>query len=287
MTILGMMPAVAQTECPKPYAGSTMKRRHLLEIHDQAWCPPGVRDGLTDLLRHAINKVDAFGPIIPQLLSAMERSGSRDIVDLCSGGGGPWPSLLPHLAGCDSGVDRVILTDLYPNLKALGAVQALDPGRVTIENRPVSVLQVPSRLKGFRTQFNAFHHFRPDEAQAILQNAVDSREGIGIFELASRRPSTIGGMAMVSPMVAWWGTPLVRPVRPAAWFWTYYLPVLPVVFTIDGVVSCLRAYTCAELESMVERLDDPGYHWDIGVHGKEPFEVTYLIGYPLGGGGSN
>jgi hypothetical protein len=239
---------------------------------------------LTDLLRHAVNKVDAFGPIIPRLLSAMERSGTRGLVDLCSGGGGPWPSLLPHLTGSDTNVDRVVLTDLYPNFKALGAVQALDPDRVVIEKRPVSVLQVPGRLKGFRTQFNAFHHFRPEEAQAILQNAVDCGEGIGIFELPSRRVTTMCGMAMVSPMVAWLGTPLVRPVRPAAWFWTYYLPVLPMVFTIDGVVSCLRAYNCDELEAMVARLDDPGYHWDIGVHGKEPFEVTYLIGCPPSGG---
>jgi hypothetical protein len=52
----------------------------------------------------------------------------------------------------------------------------------------------------------------------------------------------------------------------------------------DGVVSCLRAYNCDELEAMVARLDDPGYHWDIGVHGKEPFEVTYLIGCPPSGG---
>ncbi len=50
-------------------------------------------------------------------------------------------------------------------------------------------MKVPRELKGFRTMFTSFHHFPPEEARAILQNAVDAGEGIGIFEITRRAPS--------------------------------------------------------------------------------------------------
>jgi hypothetical protein len=39
--------------------------------------------------------------------------------------------------------------------------------------------------------FTSFHHFRPAAAEAIIQNAVDARQGIGIFEVTRRSLSAI------------------------------------------------------------------------------------------------
>jgi hypothetical protein len=35
-----------------------------------------------------------YAPIVPRLRAALEKTGERQIVDLCSGGGGPWLRLL-------------------------------------------------------------------------------------------------------------------------------------------------------------------------------------------------
>jgi len=48
-------------------------------------------------------------------------------------------------------------------------------------------MNVPAELKGLRTMFTSFHHFLPEEARAVLQNAVDAGEGIGIFEITAAR----------------------------------------------------------------------------------------------------
>ena len=88
-----------------------MGRLHLLELEDQPWYPAAVRDAATDFLRFALESGDIYAPAAPLLQDLLARTGTRQIVDLCSGGGGPWTRLLPAL---DSDV-RVCLTDLYPN----------------------------------------------------------------------------------------------------------------------------------------------------------------------------
>ncbi|HET8713150.1 MAG TPA: hypothetical protein VFM23_05645 [Gemmatimonadales bacterium] len=235
-------------------------RLHLVEIHDLPWCPPSLRDGLTDFLAFSLNLARAYEPAGPLLRRAVARTGARRIVDLCAGAGGPWSWL-----GSEVGVP-VILTDLYPHA---GAVH---PG-------PVDARSVPESLDGFRTVFTAFHHFRPAEARAILADAVQKGQGIAVFEAARRAPWEILVVALT-----WLGVLLAAPfIKPWRWsrlFWTYLPPLLPLVGTFDGIVSCLRAYSSAELETLVSGLDS--YDWEIGDlrGGWSPLRGTYMIGIP-------
>lgn len=146
----------------------------------------------------------------------------------------------------------------------------------------VDAANVPSELNGFRTMFTSFHHFSPEEARAILQNAVDARQGIGMFEITRRAPSTIALMFPWAFML-FFCTPLVRPFRLSRLFWTYVLPVIPLVLLIDGVVSCLRTYHPWELWEIIEKLNATDYQWQVGEHsgvfGRVP--ITYAIGCPI------
>jgi hypothetical protein len=47
----------------------------------------------------------------------------------------------------------------------------------------VNAMNVPLSLKGFRTQFNSFHHFKLADATLILHNVVHNNQPIGIFEV--------------------------------------------------------------------------------------------------------
>ena len=73
----------------------------------------------------------------------------------------------------------------------------------------MSATAVPARLSGFRTMFTSFHHFKPEQAQAILADAVRNRCGIGIFEFTYRMNwfllllSLIPGNLSESASVAW------------------------------------------------------------------------------------
>jgi hypothetical protein len=127
--------------------------------------------------------------------------------------------------------------------------------------------------------FTSFHHFPPEEARAILQNAVDAREGIGIFEIPRRAPSTIG-LTFAFIFMLFVCTPWIRPFRWLRLFWTFVLPIVPFVLLFDGVVSCLRAYRPQELREMVGKLAANDYVWEIGEHSTGKMPITYLIGYP-------
>jgi len=255
-------------------------RLHLIEFHEQLWFPATIREQITDALQFGLNLTQAYAPIAALLQSALERNRSHSIVDLCSGGGGPWRKLSETLRQSGQPL-QILLTDKYPkrspetDLKPASAVS----GRFY----PASVdpRDVPLALPGFRTMFSSFHHFSLEEARDVLQNAINAKEAIGIFEITRRTAGTIGLMfpwALLSLLF----TPWIRPFRWSRLLWTYIIPVIPLVLLFDGVVSCLRSYEPSELREIVEELNAPEYQWEIGarpgVLGLLP--VTYAIGIP-------
>ena len=79
-------------------------------------------------------------------------------------------------------------------------------------------------------------------------------------------------------------TPFIRPFRWSRLAWTYLLPLAPLVIWYDGLVSCVRTRSPAELRRLVEAVDAPGYRWQIGRQRMRglPLAVTYLVGTPDG-----
>ena len=250
-----------------------MPRLHVFEIHDQAWCPPSLRDALTDFLQFTINLVGTYDAVVPTLRDAIARAGATRVVDLCSGAGGPWRSWLREPRGMAPGFAApVVLTDKYPNRLA-------QSGALPFHSVPVDATAVPADLRGFRTVFTAFHHFRPAQARAMLADAVRQGQGIGVFEISRRAPLDIALIAMT-----WFAVlvfvPFIRPFRWSRLLWTYLPPVLPLVGAFDGVVSCLRTYSPAELRELLHGFDT--YDWQVGETRSpwSPLAVTYLVGVP-------
>ncbi len=59
---------------------------------------------------------------------------------------------------------RVTLTDKFPNLEAFERARSQSGNMIEFVTEPVDARAVPRELKGFRTIFNSFHHFRPPDA---------------------------------------------------------------------------------------------------------------------------
>ena len=255
-----------------------MKRRHLVELEDLPWWPRVFRDAATDYLVTALRFTRIYNGAAPRLAAALERSGANRIVDLCSGGGGPWPDLAPALRAAGADV-TVCLTDKYPNIEAFENVASKVPG-TRFEMESISATDVPRHLSGFRTLFTAFHHFRPADARAILASAVRDRQGIAICEATSRRPAALVMMLGV-PLSVWLLTPVIRPFRWSRLFWTYLVPVIPLATFFDGIVSCLRTYTPEEMMAMAKEVGGDAFDWEAGVECPPGLlAVPYLIGIP-------
>src|SRR5713226_3541049 len=260
--------------------GMPIPRLQLFELEDQSWCPTVIRDLCTDYI-HFIEITFRLHRAVVRLLAAVLRTTqSEHVIDLCSGGGGPIPALQGALAA--EGLDlRFTLTDRFPNLPAFHRVEATSHGRITYVAHPVDARAVPKDLKGFRTIFNSFHHFRPTDAKAILRDAAEAGESIGIFEIPERSLLVILA-TLFTPLFVALATPFIRPSGWRRLFWTYVVPLVPLTCLWDGIVSQIRAYTVGELDRLTQDLAHDSYQWRTGQVAipSTPGHVTYLLGYP-------
>ena len=257
-----------------------MRRFHLFELEDQSWFPALIRDAGTAFLEFAGRIGGQAEALAPVLSSALQRARENRIVDLCSGGSGPLPTALAVIAQQQDQTITATLTDLYPNRNAFERTTRSNPA-ITAVYEPVDATSVPDDLKGLRTMFNGFHHFRPALAKRILASAVEDRESIAILEVVARHPLTLLSM-LFAPLLAYLSVPFLRPFR---WGWiplTYLIPVIPLFIFWDGFVSCLRCYSQDELHEMTKDLTSDDYEWEIGeidLPG-QPLNGSYLIGSP-------
>lgn len=257
-----------------------MRRFHLFEIEDQSWCPATLRDLATDYLHFIQTALPIHRAITPLIRQTLSAAGTTHIVDLCAGGSGPLPAVIADLA--QSGVTATAtLTDLFPNVPAFEAVANASQGAIDYVRTPVDARAVPRELTGLRTLFNGFHHFKPEDARAILLDAAKARQPIAIFEASRRTFKTILPAVLLFPLSVWVFTPLMRPFSWKRLLFTYPLPCVPLICLWDALVSQLRAYTAEELLALGRPAGD-AMNWQAGYTPlmAGPGLLTYLVGWP-------
>lgn len=261
-----------------------MKRIHLFEFTDQAWYPATFRRMQTDYLQFAATLGTGHKNLLPLFIKAMQHAGTTEIVDLCSGGTGPWVRLQEHFRKAGLGV-QVKLTDKFPDPVAVQKWAETERQGIEYLPEPVDAKQVPAHLTGMRTLFEGFHHFKPEQARSILADAMRSSRAVGIFEASFMPPFGLL-LLCLSPLITFLTylmiTPFIKPRRLSRFLWTYLLPVVPLATCWDGIISMLRVYSVAELNELTAPLGGQGYTWESGQAstGTPVFVFTYLIGYP-------
>lgn len=261
-----------------------MKRIQLFEFEDLPWFPRELRDYLTHYIvtiHRLMNTPAALAPLVARLVSHAKRD---DIVDLCSGGGGPWADTLPLLESAYQLTPTVTLTDLYPNATASKTVNSNTSRRMKYRQRPTDAGNVPKDLNGPRTLICSFHHMPPPVAQKILADAVTKRAPILIFEISDNsHPKFLWWLAIITAFISvFFLTPFVRPLTWKQILLTYVVPILPLVIAWDGAVSNARTYTPEDLREMLDKIPQENYLWDIGTvkPARAPGKMLYVLGLP-------
>lgn len=253
-----------------------MKRIHLFEFEDFSWFPGFLRDYGTDFLQFLSNKTKLYKPIIPLLSTALKKSKQNQIIDLGSGGGGGLVVINQELKKEHPDL-KITLTDYYPNISAFKHTQEL-ADNFDYEQNSVDARNVPEHLKGLRTQFLSLHHFRPEDAKKILQNAINSNSSIAVFEAQERSFSSILAM-FFSPITVLLTTPFIRPFKLGRIIFTYLIPLVPLFVWWDGMASSFRTYSVKEMNELVNSLENnEQFEWNIGRVKSGPGVVLYLIG---------
>jgi hypothetical protein len=253
-----------------------MKRLHLFEFEDLHWFPVFLRNYITDFLQFIANLFDIYKPVIPLIEEGLTKGKTNTIIDLASGGGGGLIKLCSHLKKNNPSL-KIVLTDYYPNIDAFKNTVKQSPHFEYIE-ASVNALNVPLHLKGLRTQFLSFHHFKPAQALSILQNAITSKSPIAIFEIQERSLPSILSM-IFSPIAVLIVTPMIRPFKWGRILFTYLIPLCPLFVLWDGIVSSLRTYSINEMNELINRLHNKdSYEWQTGKIKSEPGVIIYLLG---------
>jgi hypothetical protein len=240
-----------------------MLRMQLFEIHDLPWVPAFVRESVVEVLGTTMKWGGIVRALLPAYREFLARTEGAEVLELCSGSGETARLLLDRLSAAEpaSGVPRLVLTDLTPRTElwralCAGRLDALSfvPGRI-------DATSVPKELGAGRSRLilNAFHHFTPPMARAILQDAYESSEGIFIAENFGRNPLGTIPCGLFGIPAAFANPLLTSRQRLAKALLTYLLPIIPAAVVWDGFVSSLRVYTDRDLLAMTRDLED--FEW--------------------------
>lgn len=254
-----------------------MKRRHVFEFNDLSWWPDSLRALLTDYLSFCFRISRPFAPRYDLIVEAMEATQTNSVVDLGSGAAGPWQELLEDLRQTALKPVLAVLTDKFPHPEAVKRLSGRNG--LTYWPKPVDARAVPPELNGVRTLFDLLHHFRPEQARAILADAVQQNQAIIVFENLYRSWFHFVG-AMFVPFSVLLTTVWIKPRSWRRLLFTYVIPIAPLVIAWDGAVSVLRCYRPRELEAMGREVAGDRYVWKAGAYHKGVMPVTYLVGYP-------
>ena len=257
-----------------------MKRIKGFEWEDQPWFPGFLRRYMMDFLRFVLNTGNLYKPVTQLLWQGIEQSGSRHVVDLCSGGGGAIPVVQKNLQTYSGKLIPFTLTDLYPDTELGKQVLQQSGNKLSYYPHPVNAADVPVTLQGFRTMFSAFHHFDDSTAKRVLQNAVETGEGVAIFD-GDRSLWFLFLILFFQPLAFLLFTPFIKPFSIRRLMFTYLLPVVPFCTLWDGIVSALRLYTRADMLRLSYEADKSGsYTWRTGkITNRLGISIVYLIGY--------
>lgn len=256
-----------------------MKHTHFFEFEDLNWIPAPFRNTITQITQYNLDFFRIYDPIFDKIDELLQTTGYTQIIDLCSGSSGPWPRLVTK---CKK-LSKVILTDKFPNLKKWDQVAKTSEGKIDYYKTPVDIQSIPDELKGLRTIFTGFHHFKPADAKKILAQTVAKDQPVAVFEFTERNLSSIIRGLILYILLPFLQIPFIKPRTMAGFFWTYLIPIIPIMHWWDGLVSSLRTYTTSELWEIINSIDWKKYHWEVGA---KPIKtcgmkgkITYLIGY--------
>ncbi len=251
------------------------------EFEDQPWFPAIIRDSMTDYLRFLFREFKLYQPILPVLKDALTKTQTNHILDLCSGSGGAVELIYDDLMVTFDKDVKIILSDLFPSELTYQYLSDKTHGGISGVKTPVDAADVPSDIKGFRTIFSGFHHFKRQKATEVLKNAVEAEAGIAIFDGGNKSLWMILLIVIGHPILLVLCTPFFKPFRLSRYIFTYLIPVIPFCTVWDGVISIMRLYSPKEMLQIALNANNENYFWTSGkVKNKFGMSIAYLVGYP-------
>ena len=252
-----------------------LPRAQLFEFNDRDWVPESLRDTIVETLSRSLDWGGFLAPLAPVIDEFLSAAGTTEVLDLCAGAGGPALILSQEAERLGLDAPRYLMTDLYPRVPLWTEARRRRPRSIDFIEDPVDATRIPASISRGRARVmvNAFHHFQPEMAGAILRDAVEQEASILISESFERDPR--GAFPMIPIGIpSLLATPLLSPRdRLAKAAWTWLTPIALAAGAWDAIISTLRIYSESDLRDLVAPFGH-GYRWKYGTYD-----------YPFGGRG--
>lgn len=220
---------------------------HLFEFMDLPWLPAGLRDTLREVLECGNSRPFRryYEWVADKVIDAARAGGLRRVVEL---GAGTAP-VTRHLAADPRSAGlSLVMCDNNPDRAAYRDLEARFPGQVTPHYEPVDFSRLPRQQPDTLLFLSATLHHVPSSARAEVVAALTRSSGhVLIFEPLRR--SLLSVLFVLPSLVPALLLPLWYFNRGRRWrrfLWCWLLPVAPLMFWWDGVISCLRQWDAAE-----------------------------------------
>jgi polyphosphate kinase 2 len=247
----------------------------MFEFNDRDWVPESLRDTIVETLSRSLDWGGFLTPLAPVIDEFLSAAGTSEVLDLCAGAGGPAVILSQEAERLGLEVPRYLMTDLFPRVSLWTEARRRRPRSIDFIEVSVDATRIPGSISRGRARVmvNAFHHFQPETAAAILRDAVEQEAPILISESFERDPR--GAFPLIPIGIpSLLATPLLSPRdRLAKAAWTWLTPIGLAAGAWDAIISTLRIYSESDLRDLVAPFGS-GYRWRYGTYD-----------YPFGGRG--
>ncbi len=236
-----------------------LKRFQLFEFCDQPWLKGAWREAYLDGLNTTFKMFKFHEGLSIPFNAWLKKAKNNQILELCSGGGGPIDTLIKNSAQNSNKNLKITLSDLTPDLKAFETVKNKYPQNIDYIKTSTDATNTKDINANLIFMCSSFHHFSPDMAKKILLNASKNSNGIFIREILSRNFfNMISSIFNLIPL-------MLTPFFSGRFTFfkcliTTILPIIPLMIIFDGIVSVFRTYTTEEIMAMMP--DEMKMYWD-------------------------
>jgi len=265
-----------------------MTRKTLFEFEDFDWLPSSIRAGITNLIIVFHRMMGTEEVLVGLIQSIHQKQAFNSIVDLGSGSGGPMPGVVKHLNATEEVDLKLILTDLHPDPAVVQKINQAEGPTVQYHHQSIDATKIEAAPAGLKTMIAAFHHLSPAQAKQLLHGAAKAKEPVLIYEVAKNNvPFPIWclflplGLIILAIMTLFM-TPFVKKLSLSQVFFTYLIPVIPIIYAWDGQASLMRTYTFDDIQSMIADSDQESYSWEVtdALNAKGKKQGYYILGMP-------
>ena len=184
---------------------------------------------------------------------------------------------------------RLMLSDLHPNKNVVQRINKDENELISYVEHSVNATNFKDMPHGLKTMVGSFHHMPTDVARSILKSAEDNKQPFLVYELAKNN----------IPTLVWWlflplsllilivmsliMTFFVRPLTFSQLFFTFIIPVIPILYAWDGQASLMRTYTFDDVQVLLGDTERSDYHWEVkdALNDKGKVQGYFIIGKPI------